>query len=146
MMRWRLMCLPAINPILNGCFACDSAFCFSDSGRSGTRNAKSALPPLDSGILGGYIAPDNLTTRYRWVTHCLMSALALRHRCEKVAEDDAFSQRLAGCGVMSGDVLLQICANTQDTVIHALPISSNIRQICSACAGSGKGLFRSRGA
>ncbi len=36
-------------------------FAFSDSGRSGTRNAKSAPPPLDSGILGGYIAPDNLT-------------------------------------------------------------------------------------
>ncbi len=69
----------------------DSTFCFSDSGRAAPETPNPRLPPLDSGILGGYIAPDNLTITLSWVTRCLMSALALRHRCQKkVAEDDAF--------------------------------------------------------
>lgn len=49
-----------------------------------------------------------------------MSALALRHRCQKVAEDDAFPNDSLDAALCHGDVLLQICANTQDTVIHAL--------------------------
>lgn len=56
-----------------------------------------SIPAFLAATLRPIISPS----RYRWVTHCLMSALALRHRCQKAAEDDAFPQRLAGCGVMS---------------------------------------------
>lgn len=38
-----------------------------------------SIPAFLAATLRPIISPS----RYRWVTHCLMSALALRHRCQK---------------------------------------------------------------
>ncbi len=78
------------------------------------------LPPLDSGILGPHIAPDNLT-----VTVGLGASFfdkvgleALKPKTlQRMTEfpNDALDPELC-----HGDVVLQFCANTQDTNIHAL--------------------------
>ncbi|XGI81913.1 Dyp-type peroxidase domain-containing protein [Enterobacter hormaechei] len=77
-----------------------------------------------------------------------MSALALRHRCKKAAEDDAFSPNDSlDAALCHGDVLLQICANTQDTVIHALrDIIKHTPDLLSVRWKAGRVYSRSRGA
>ncbi|MFU9137896.1 iron uptake transporter deferrochelatase/peroxidase subunit [Erwinia tasmaniensis] len=79
------------------------------------------LPPLDSGILGDRIYPDNLTITVS-VGHSLfddrygLQALKpLRLQPMTRFPNDALDASLC-----HGDLLLQICANTNDTVIHAL--------------------------
>lgn len=83
--------------------------------------ANPQLPPMDSGILGADIAPDNLT-----ITVSVGAALfddrfglqALKpKRLQNMTRFPNDSLDAAQC---HGDLLLQICANTQDTVIHAL--------------------------
>ena len=54
-------------------------FAFLTQGGAAPETPNPRLPPLDSATLRPIISPS----RYRWVTHCLMSALALRHRCRK---------------------------------------------------------------
>lgn len=79
------------------------------------------LPPMDSGLLGEYIAPDNLTITVS-LGHSLfdkrfgLSQLAPK-KLEKMTRFPNDSLDAALC---HGDLLLQICANTGDTVIHAL--------------------------
>lgn len=79
------------------------------------------MPPTDSGILGPYIAPDNLTITVS-VGHALfderfgLSALAPK----KLQPMTRFPNDSLDAALCHGDLLLQICANTQDTVIHAL--------------------------
>lgn len=79
------------------------------------------LPPMDSGILGAWIAPDNLTITVS-VGHSLFDtrfglAAQAPNKLQKMTRFPNDSLDAALC---HGDVLLQICANTQDTVIHAL--------------------------
>ncbi|NRH22953.1 iron uptake transporter deferrochelatase/peroxidase subunit [Pantoea stewartii] len=79
------------------------------------------LPPMDSGILGADIAPDNLT-----ITVSVGNALfdgrfglaALKPA--KLQPMTRFPNDSLDASQCHGDLLLQICANTQDTVIHAL--------------------------
>ncbi|ARF50607.1 iron uptake transporter deferrochelatase/peroxidase subunit [Pantoea stewartii] len=79
------------------------------------------LPPMDSGILGAEIAPDNLT-----ITVSVGNALfdgrfglaALKPA--KLQPMTRFPNDSLDASQCHGDLLLQICANTQDTVIHAL--------------------------
>lgn len=79
------------------------------------------LPPLDSGILGEHIWPDNLT-----VTVSVGEALfderygltALKPA--KLQTMTRFPNDALDAESCHGDLLLQICANTNDTVIHAL--------------------------
>lgn len=79
------------------------------------------LPPMDSGILGAEIAPDNLT-----ITVSVGNALfdgrfglaALKPA--KLQPMTRFPNDSLDASQCYGDLLLQICANTQDTVIHAL--------------------------
>lgn len=79
------------------------------------------LPPMDSGILGPYIAPDNLTITVS-VGQSLfderfgLAALAPK----KLQRMTRFPNDSLDAALCHGDVLLQICANTQGTVIHAL--------------------------
>jgi len=79
------------------------------------------LPPMDSGILGPTIAPDNLTITVS-VGHALFDdrfGLA-PHKPAKLQPMTRFPNDSLDASQCHGDLLLQICANTQDTVIHAL--------------------------
>ena len=79
------------------------------------------LPPMDSGILGSVIAPDNLTVTVS-VGHSLfderfgLAGVAPK----KLQRMTRFPNDALDASLCHGDLLLQICANTQDTVIHAL--------------------------
>ncbi len=81
------------------------------------------LPPLDSGILGAEIAPDNLTMTVS-VGHSLFDSrfglAALKPA--KLQAMSRFPNDSLDANQCHGDLLLQICANTQDTVIHALRV------------------------
>ena len=90
------------------------------------------LPPADSGIVGPVVRPDALT-----VTVSLGSSLfenrdwlkplkPLRLSRMKKFKNDALDASLC-----HGDLTLQICANTQDTTIHALRdiIKNTARQL-----------------
>ena len=79
------------------------------------------LPPMDSGILGAFIAPDNLTMTLS-VGHSLFDTrFGLQAQMPKTLQKmTRFPNDSLDAALCHGDVLLQICANTQDTVIHAL--------------------------
>ncbi|MDN8599811.1 iron uptake transporter deferrochelatase/peroxidase subunit [Citrobacter sp. S2-9] len=79
------------------------------------------LPPMDSGILGAWIAPDNLTMTLS-VGHSLFDErYGLQAQMpKKLQKMMRFPNDSLDAGLCHGDLLLQICANTQDTVIHAL--------------------------
>lgn len=79
------------------------------------------LPPMDSGILGGWIAPDNLTITVS-VGHSLFDErFGLAAQTPKSLQKmTRFPNDSLDASLCHGDLLLQICANTQDTVIHAL--------------------------
>ncbi|MGK8935363.1 iron uptake transporter deferrochelatase/peroxidase subunit [Pluralibacter gergoviae] len=79
------------------------------------------LPPMDSGILGEFIAPDDLTVTVS-LGHSLFDArfgLAAQMP-KKLQRMTRFPNDALDADLCHGDLLLQICANTQDTVIHAL--------------------------
>ena len=79
------------------------------------------MPPMDSGILGEFIAPDNLTVTVS-LGHSLFDArfgLAAQMP-KKLQRMTRFPNDALDANLCHGDLLLQICANTQDTVIHAL--------------------------
>src|SRR5690606_30813264 len=79
------------------------------------------LPPADSGILGPVIRPDNLT-----ITVSLGASLfdnrpwleALKPR--QLVRMEQFPNDALDAAKCHGDLLLQFCANTQPTLIHAL--------------------------
>lgn len=79
------------------------------------------LPPMDSGILGADIAPDNLTITLS-VGHSLFDErFGLgAHKPAQLQAMTRFPNDSLDAEQCHGDILLQICANTQDTVIHAL--------------------------
>jgi len=79
------------------------------------------MPPVDSGILGKFIAPDNLTITLS-LGHSLFDdrfGLAA-HKPKNLQKMTRFANDSLDAALCHGDLLLQICANTQDTVIHAL--------------------------
>lgn len=79
------------------------------------------LPPPDSGILGPEVKPDNLT-----ITVSLGSSFfddrpwlaPLKPR--KLVRMTKFPNDALDRSICHGDITLQLCANTQDTTIHAL--------------------------
>ncbi|CAM5772955.1 iron uptake transporter deferrochelatase/peroxidase subunit [Bosea minatitlanensis] len=83
--------------------------------------ADPAFPPPDSGILGPVIAPDNLTVTVALGASLFDERFGLaplkprRLQRMKRFRNDALDGRLC-----HGDLLLQFCANTADTNIHAL--------------------------
>ena len=91
----------------------------TQGGEAPTRDGR--YPPLDSGVLGPVIAPDNLT-----VTVSVGSSLfddrfglaALKPR--RLAAMPSFPNDALEQGLRHGDLLLQFCANTAETNIHAL--------------------------
>ncbi len=79
------------------------------------------LPPADSGILGPVVAPDDLT-----ITVSLGASLfadrpwLARHAPRQLQRMAQFPNDALEPDLCHGDLALQFCANTQDTVIHAL--------------------------
>ena len=79
------------------------------------------LPPMDSGILGAYIAPDNLTMTLSVGESLFDMRFGLADKApRKLQKMTRFPNDSLDAALCHGDLLLQICANTQDTVIHAL--------------------------
>jgi len=79
------------------------------------------LPPADSGILGPVVMPDALT-----VTVSLGSSLfddrpwLAPLKPLRLSRMTRFANDALDAAICHGDLTLQICANTQDTTIHAL--------------------------
>ena len=84
-------------------------FAFLTQGGAAPETPNPRLPPLDSGILGGYIASDNLTITLS-VGHSLFDErFGLTPQMpKKVAENDAFPNDSLDAALCHGDVLLQI--------------------------------------
>ncbi|MCL5500848.1 iron uptake transporter deferrochelatase/peroxidase subunit [Escherichia coli] len=79
------------------------------------------LPPMDSGILGPFIAPDNLTITVSLGDSLFDDRFGLRaQKPKKLQKMECFPNDALVSSLSHGDLLVQICANTQDTVIHAL--------------------------
>lgn len=79
------------------------------------------LPPLDSGILGEDIAPDNLTITVSVGDSLFDERYGLQaKKPRKLQAMSRFPNDALDAGLCHGDLLLQICANTNDTVIHAV--------------------------
>ncbi|WP_312042899.1 iron uptake transporter deferrochelatase/peroxidase subunit [Erwinia sp.] len=94
---------------------------FLTQGGAAPQTANPRLPPMDSGILGAHIYPDNLTITVS-VGHSLFDdryglQAQKPHRLQAMTR---FPNDALDAGLCHGDLLLQICANTNDTVIHAL--------------------------
>lgn len=83
--------------------------------------ANPQLPPLDSGILGATVAPDNLTITVSAGETLFDERFGLQAlKPKKLQRMTRFPNDSLDATQCHGDLLLQICANTQDTVIHAL--------------------------
>ncbi len=79
------------------------------------------LPPMDSGILGAFIAPDNLTMTVSLGASLFDDRFGLTALKPKSLQKMVrFPNDSLDAALCHGDLLIQICANTQDTVIHAL--------------------------
>ncbi len=79
------------------------------------------LPPADSGILGPVVAPDDLTVTVSLGASLFADRPWLKpHTPRQLQRMAQFSNDALDPALCHGDIALQICANTQDTVIHAL--------------------------
>ncbi|WP_312079168.1 iron uptake transporter deferrochelatase/peroxidase subunit [Leclercia sp.] len=79
------------------------------------------LPPMDSGILGAFLAPDNLTMTVSLGASLFDDRFGLAPQKPKSLQKMVrFPSDSLDAALCHGDLLIQICANTQDTVIHAL--------------------------
>ncbi|PVF03459.1 deferrochelatase/peroxidase EfeB, partial [Yersinia pestis] len=88
-------------------------------GRAPSVNAK--LPPLDSGIMGPEIYPDNLTVTVSVGNALFDERFGLQgQKPLRLQRMTRFPNDSLDAGLCHGDVMLQICANTNETVIHAL--------------------------
>lgn len=79
------------------------------------------LPPADSGLLGPIVRPDNLTITVSLGASLFddrpwLAPLKPRHLQRMMR----FPNDALDADICHGDLSLQICANTQDTTIHAL--------------------------
>lgn len=98
-----------------------SRFAFLTTGGPAPETPNPRLPPMDSGILGAYIAPDNLTMTLSVGSSLFDERYGLKAQMpKKLQKMTRFPNDSLDAALCHGDLLLQICANTQDTVIHAL--------------------------
>lgn len=94
---------------------------FLTQGGKAPRVTNPRLPPMDSGILGDDIYPDNLTITVSAGNGLFDERFGLQaHKPRKLQPMTRFPNDSLDASLCHGDVLLQICANTNDTVIHAL--------------------------
>lgn len=79
------------------------------------------LPPMDSGILGDIIYPDNLTLTLSVGSSLFDNRFNLQGLIPaELQKMTRFPNDALDADLCHGDILIQICANTGDTVIHAL--------------------------
>ncbi|NPE56329.1 deferrochelatase/peroxidase EfeB [Dickeya dadantii] len=79
------------------------------------------LPPLDSGIMGPEIYPDNLTITVSVGASLFDERFGLQAlKPLKLQRMTRFPNDSLDASLCHGDLLLQICANTNETVLHAL--------------------------
>ena len=79
------------------------------------------MPPMDSGILGAEIYPDNLTITLSAGAALFDERFSLKgQKPTKLQKMERFPNDSLDASLCHGDLLIQICANTADTVIHAL--------------------------
>lgn len=91
----------------------------TSGGRAPEVDAK--LPPLDSGIMGPEIYPDNLTITLSVGASLFDERFGLQsHKPLRLQRMTRFPNDSLDASLCHGDLLLQICANTNETVIHAL--------------------------
>ncbi|HBZ14213.1 MAG TPA: deferrochelatase/peroxidase EfeB [Pantoea sp.] len=96
-------------------------FAFLTQGGPAPAVTNPQLPPMDSGILGADIAPDNLTMTLSVGASLFDERFGLSaHKPAQLQTMTRFPNDSLDAEQCHGDLLLQICANTQDTVIHAL--------------------------
>jgi deferrochelatase/peroxidase EfeB len=87
-------------------------------------------PAPDSGILGAYDSPDGLTVTVAFGASLFDDRYGLaRRRPRHLVEMPNFSNDAIDPARGGGDVLLQVCANHRDTVVHA------VREVLRAVAG-----------
>lgn len=79
------------------------------------------LPPLDSGILGPVVKPDALTMTLSLGPSLFDERPWLKpFKPKRLSRMVRFPNDALDAQICHGDLNLQICANTQDTTIHAL--------------------------
>ena len=94
---------------------------FLTHGGKAPRVTNPQLPPMDSGILGEEIYPDNLTITVSVGQSLFDERFGLQALTPlKLQRMTRFPNDALDASLCHGDLLLQICANTNDTVIHAL--------------------------
>jgi deferrochelatase/peroxidase EfeB len=78
-------------------------------------------PPADSGILGPVVTPDDLTVTVSTGASLFDERFGLAAlKPVRLARMTRFRNDALDAGLCHGDLSLQLCANTPDTVIHAL--------------------------
>lgn len=79
------------------------------------------LPPVDSGILGPVVTPDNLTVTVSVGESLFDERFGLSQvKPKRLSRMQGFPNDALEPGQCHGDLSLQFCANTADTNIHAL--------------------------
>ncbi|MFO1071142.1 MAG: iron uptake transporter deferrochelatase/peroxidase subunit [Geminicoccaceae bacterium] len=79
------------------------------------------FPPADSGILGPKIVPDNLTVTVSLGASLFDDRFGLaQQKPRHLQRMTRFRNDALDAALCHGDLSLQLCANTPDTIIHAL--------------------------
>jgi deferrochelatase/peroxidase EfeB len=79
------------------------------------------LPPLDSGIMGPEIYPDNLTVTVSVGSSLFDERFGLQaQKPLRLQKMTRFPNDSLDASLCHGDLVLQICANTNETALHAL--------------------------
>ncbi|HRO10695.1 iron uptake transporter deferrochelatase/peroxidase subunit [Amaricoccus sp.] len=79
------------------------------------------LPPPDSGILGPVVQPDALTVTVGLGASLFEDRTWLApHRPRVLSRMTRFHNDALDADICHGDLVIQFCANTQDTAVHAL--------------------------
>lgn len=79
------------------------------------------FPPVDSGILGPVVPTDNLTITVSFGASLFDERFGLKElKPKRLSRMVAFPNDALNADLCHGDLLVQFCANTPDTNIHAL--------------------------
>lgn len=98
----------------------DSRFAFLTTGGTAP-SLDPKFPPMDSGVMGAEIYPDNLTMTLSVGESLFDERFGLAaHKPLKLSRMTRFPNDSLDAKLCHGDLSLQICANNSDTVVHAL--------------------------